>query len=572
MAMGRNDTMTGPRQILARLAAMGVSEWVVATGARNLPLVRELMAAGDACLWHGFEERSCGFFALGRIQGGAGPVAVVTTSGTAVAELLPAVIEAFYEGLPLVVVSADRPPEFRGSGAPQAIEQAGLLAGHCGWTADLWEDGRAVSGGGPFAWPESLPWNRPAHLNVCLGEPQAAAPERWRLGDWQPGAGVPTAQGGRGDALEVDDEGDGELEREVGRFLGSDRPTLALVAGLDRDDERRAVSGWLERIGLPAIWERSSGWGRQGWRDRSGGGLVQVAGGPGHERWLQQVEAGQVLRLGAVPSWRWWRDLEDRSGVDVLSLSRSGHRGLGRREGCRGRPVDLARLARWRRRPGVCPVQLPDDPWRDRLGSAWGQFPASEPGLLAALDRAMGDGAVMFVGNSLPIREWNLVAGDEGRGRSCHAARGANGIDGQLSQGLGVGARASESWVVVGDLTALYDLSAPFWLEQLRPPGRARRCRLVVVNNGGGRIFSRLPAFAGLGEAQRRVTENRHSARFADWAAMWGLAHVRVSDPAGLAPDRVRAWPDEVVVELVPDEDQTRAFWDWWQAEAGAAR
>jgi 2-succinyl-5-enolpyruvyl-6-hydroxy-3-cyclohexene-1-carboxylate synthase len=217
-------------------------------------------------------------------------------------------------------------------------------------------------------------------------------------------------------------------------------------------------------------------------------------------------------------------------------------------------------------------VQLPDDPWRDRLGSAWGQFPASEPGLLAALDRAMGDGAVVFVGNSLPIREWNLVAGGAGRGRSCHAARGANGIDGQLSQGLGVGAWASESWVVVGDLTALYDLSAPFWLEQLRHPGHERRCRLVVVNNGGGRIFSRLPAFAGLGEAQRRVTENRHSARFADWAAMWGLAHVRVSDQAGLAPDRVRAWPDEVVVELVPDEDQTRAFWDWWQAEAGAAR
>jgi 2-succinyl-5-enolpyruvyl-6-hydroxy-3-cyclohexene-1-carboxylate synthase len=111
------------QQTLQTLADLGVREVCVAAGARNAPLVAALLNSRGVKIWNFFEERSAAFFALGRIMADRQPVAVVTTSGTAAAELLPATIEAHYQGLPLVLVTADRPKSYRGSGAPQAIEQ-----------------------------------------------------------------------------------------------------------------------------------------------------------------------------------------------------------------------------------------------------------------------------------------------------------------------------------------------------------------------------------------------------------------------------------------------------------------
>jgi len=109
------------------------------------------------------EERCAGFFALGRIMMERRPVAVVTTSGTAAAELLPAMIEAYYQALPLIAITADRPSSYRGSGAPQAIEQVGLFGVYAGRTLDM-EAGREV------VWPTMLA-NKPLHVNICFDEP-----------------------------------------------------------------------------------------------------------------------------------------------------------------------------------------------------------------------------------------------------------------------------------------------------------------------------------------------------------------------------------------------------------------
>lgn len=532
--------MNDVRLLLSSLAKAGVREWVVATGARNLALVRELVNASGARIWHGFEERSCGFFALGRIQGGAGPVAVVTTSGTAAAELLPAVIEAHYQGLPLVVVTADRPQRFRGSGAPQAIEQAGLFEPYCGYSVDLADDGAM---GWPL--PTRIPWNQPSQVNVCLEEPSApdGPDEAWDL---------PLCDG-KG---QVGPESGGE-ERMVEDFLRTDRPTLALVAGLNSDQEREAVASWLRRVQLPALWECTAGWGDPEYAPdpvRS-----PPPGRPGQEALLKQVSVGQVLRIGSVPSWRWWRDLEKRPEVGVLSISRSGHRGLGRTEGCRGLAVDLASLGAW---GGECPARpsgIPAMAFASHLEDLADRFPRSEPALLAALNRVIEPQALVFIGNSLPIREWNLVSAGMPP-RRCYAARGANGIDGQISHGLGVGGHGDEIWIVVGDLTALYDLSAPYWIAQLQRLRPGLRIRIVVVNNGGGRIFSRLPAFAGLSEEQRVVTENRHETQFEGWSRMWGLDHLVVTGAEGIHAGFPDALSGRVVVELRPDEEQTRLF------------
>ncbi len=131
-------------------------------GARNAPFVAALDGDPRFQVHSFFEERSAGFFALGRILDAGAPAAVITTSGTAAAELLPACIEAEYQGLPLIMVTADRPRRYRGTGAPQTIVQPGLYSCYVGYEAD-------IEGAWGGAIPEGV--SRPVHLNVCFDEP-----------------------------------------------------------------------------------------------------------------------------------------------------------------------------------------------------------------------------------------------------------------------------------------------------------------------------------------------------------------------------------------------------------------
>lgn len=140
------------RRLIDAVRASGANEFCVCAGSRNSPLLA-VLGASDARLFSFVDERSAAFFAVGRMKLHGNPVAVVTTSGTAAAELLPAAIEAFYSGLPLILVTADRPARFRGTGAPQSIEQIGLFGVYAETSLDGWT--RA----------------RPLHLNVEFDEP-----------------------------------------------------------------------------------------------------------------------------------------------------------------------------------------------------------------------------------------------------------------------------------------------------------------------------------------------------------------------------------------------------------------
>src|ERR1051325_11460685 len=120
------------RRTIAAARAAGVADFCVWGGSRNAPLLAVLSVTPDVRLWSFVDERAAAFFALGRAKLLGTAAAVVTTSGTAVAELLPAVIEAYYSGTPLIVITADRPARYRGSGAPQCIEQEGIFGPYAG--------------------------------------------------------------------------------------------------------------------------------------------------------------------------------------------------------------------------------------------------------------------------------------------------------------------------------------------------------------------------------------------------------------------------------------------------------
>lgn len=506
-------------EVVERLLALGVRTFCLCPGGRNAPLVEvlERLDAAAADVLDFFEERSAAFFALGRSRRDRRPVAVVTTSGTACAELLPAMVEAYYAGVPLVALTADRPRSYRGTGAPQAIEQAELFGVYARQRADLERPGTD--------WQVSLS-DGPTHINVSFDEPL--------LGGWE----TTEIRVPKGSSSGVCRTG----VRPVGPVPLVDRPEgtrpLVLLGALPRDDDRAAALEFCQRLGAPVLAECSS-------RLKPYlGNLLLTAGEAAAQRGFQQQRFDSVIRLGDIPSFRLWRDLESAWRVPVLSVSRRPWRGL--THGTHRRLEESEALC------SVLPA-MPPFPAGEReslvnfdrdvaalTDRLLAQFPDSEPALVRRLSRDVPDRSFVYLGNSQPIREWNQFAEFEDRGLVYGENRGANGIDGQLSTFLGEAADDRENWAIVGDLTALYDLSSPWALRYI-----GGCVRLVVVNNLGGRIFERMfanPRF-----------QNRHEMTFRAFADLWRLEYCE-SLP-------VRPGSRSLVVELRPDDSQTQNFW-----------
>jgi 2-succinyl-5-enolpyruvyl-6-hydroxy-3-cyclohexene-1-carboxylate synthase len=506
------------RRLIAELRAYGVEELCVCAGSRNSPLLY-VLGQSDLRLYSFFDERSAAFFALGRIKLTAKPVAVVTTSGTAVAELLAATIEAYYSALPLILITADRPARFRGTGAPQSIEQVGIF--------------------GPYAETELETWSgtKPLHINVEFDEPlidESPSPSvsLCLCGECQHAMhhkAPPLARGHEQsfDARSYspqrhrDTEGDGAVNLPHGA-----RPLVILGAlpATHRPDVKR----FAQALNAPVYAEALSGL-------REDPDLPLITSG---ERMLPRGNFDSVVRIGNVPTLRYWRDLET-SDVPIVHYTDLPFAGMTRGE---VRPVDALPEC-------VEPVATDaaffaeDRAMAARVEALLDAEPHSELAMFRALSRGLPDGTRIYLGNSLPIREWDLAATRDRR-FEYEANRGANGIDGQLSTFFGQCDPARENVCIVGDLTALYDLNAPWIVRQLDPN---LRWRIVVINNGGGRIFSRVGSLRNVDRAMReRIIENVHGVRFHSWAAMWNIQ------------DRI--------TELLPDEEASRRVWERYDA------
>src|SRR6266852_746330 len=246
-----------------------------------------------------------------------------------------------------------------------------------------------------------------------------------------------------------------------------------------------------------------------------------------NERMLARGNFDCVIRIGNVPTLRFWRDL-DAMPAHVQHYSDLPFAGLTRGE---VRPIEELTVGRAEARPTF----LDEDRKKaQELAGILDAEPQSELAMVRALSQRIPPGARIYLGNSLPIREWDLVATREPRGFTIEANRGANGIDGQLSTFFGQCDPQRANVAVVGDLTAMYDLNAPWIVPQL---DATTRFRIFVINNGGGRIFDRVSALRKVApEVRERLIENAHEIRFEHWAKMWKLAY---SQRGAAAPSAV---------------------------------
>ncbi|MDN4171745.1 2-succinyl-5-enolpyruvyl-6-hydroxy-3-cyclohexene-1-carboxylic-acid synthase [Nocardioides sp. SOB77] len=436
------------RSVVTALVEAGVTEVVLSPGSRNAPLSFAVHAAAEAGLLRlhtRIDERTAAFLALGLTKVGA-RAAVLCTSGTAVANLHPAVLEAAHTGLPLVVLTADRPARLRGTGANQTTDQVGVF-GRLVATRDLPTDALDLATAGP------------THLNVQLDEPLVPA-DRW----------VPPAIAPRPEPAQP-------VTAEEVLPLG---PRTVVVAGDDAGPPARVLA---ERAGWPLLAEPTSG-------SRTGENALRCY------RLLLDTDLGRsverVVVVGHPTLSRPVTRLLSREDVEVVAVPARGAWSE------RPFPVDRHVL-----RPVVEGAEDGTwlDAWREADRSVARQLDrllATEPGLTphevaAAVSRGVPPGGLLYVGASSPIRDLDLVVAryEVGDRRKVVANRGLAGIDGTISSAIGAALgrpHGTRNLALMGDVTFLHDSTGLV----LGPREERPDLTLVVVNDDGGAIFSML--------------------------------------------------------------------------------
>jgi 2-succinyl-5-enolpyruvyl-6-hydroxy-3-cyclohexene-1-carboxylate synthase len=536
-----NPSTALARVLVDELVRAGVREAVLSPGSRSAPLAMALHAAdadGRLRLHVRVDERSAGFLALGLAKGSHRPVPVVTTSGTAVVNLHPAVLEARHAGVPIVVLSADRPAELRGTGANQTTDQVKVFGSAVVAFAEIPAPDVVLAGSA--AWrtilsrllAAAMREPGPAHLDVAFRDPL-----------------LPDSRAG-GLPVELHGRPGGRPWTQVQRSVSATPVELALgprtvvVAGDDAGPPARQLA---EQAGWPLLAEASSG-----------------------------------ARTGAAPIAA-YRLLLDLLGPQVQRVVTFGHPTLSRPVSTLLARTDIEHVVVTQRPDWVdaglqaarvlpaATVPGTDEPawaeaWQDadrRVAAVLDDLMGAEPlgGLHVAreVSACVPPGGLLFVGASQPARDLDLVATAHrvGERRMVMANRGLAGIDGAVSTavGLALARRPTRSLALMGDLTFLHDRNG-----LLIGPGEPRPdLTLVVVNDDGGAIFSMLEQGGEAhAEAFERVFGTPTGADLAATCRSTGVPHRRVDDLSSLQQALATPSAGVEVLEVQADRDGRR--------------
>ncbi|CAK6692596.1 2-succinyl-5-enolpyruvyl-6-hydroxy-3-cyclohexene-1-carboxylate synthase [Cyanobium usitatum str. Tous] len=504
--------------LLKALMEQGLSQAVLCPGSRSgaLALALGVLEPHGLALYTAIDERSAAFFALGLARATGKAVAVVTTSGTAVANLLPAAVEADYGAIPLLLISADRPSRLKGCGANQTVNQESFLAASVRWFGQGDGTGLAAMTDAAIAALARQAWSAtrppglapgPVHLNLPFAEPLHAGGPALLEATAHASLDITPPPWGE---LSLRTPGSGIQARPFSPAPDPDQPGV-VVAG----PWRGLPQNWPGYVEALVRWQRRTGWpvladGLSGLR-----GLAELDLISSYDLLLEapepELRSAQVLRLGPLPaSRRLQRWLADQDALQWL-VSEGEPRcldplgGGGHGSGCQQSAAGLAGWsaslppafwaggpsgealqfgARWRQREQH--LQL----WLDQqLANADGaENGVSELCLARQLGLLLPAGLPLVLANSSPVRDWESFANPAAPWRPVYGFRGASGIDGTLSIACGVAEAHGQAVLLTGDLALLHDSHGWLWQRQLKG-----RLTVILINNGGGGIFEQLP-------------------------------------------------------------------------------
>jgi len=529
--------------LVDELLRAGMTDAVLAPGSRSAPLALALESAdraGRVRLHVRIDERSASFLALGLAKRSGRPVAVVCTSGTAAANFHPAVVEASETGVPLLLLTADRPPELRGTGANQTIDQVKLYGSAVRWTCEV---GAPEERPGMVAYWRSMadrayaaslgPDPGPVHLNVAFREPLIPAGDGpWcepldsgEIGPWtrvragMPGSTLRVPPTRRG-VLVVGD-GAANVKRYVAAASMAGWPVLSEPIGNGRYGDN-AMSSYHFLLGVPEFVER--------YRPE----VVVTLGKPGLSKPLLALLRRAREHIVVSPTLARWPDpvrsatqVAQEVEIPVLSGDDDGWLKA-------WKAADLAASA------AVDAVLDESDE-------------VTEPRLARDLAASVPGGSLLFASASMPVRDLDQTMRPR-RGLQVAANRGASGIDGLVSTAMGMAlAHSGRSYALLGDLAFLHDQNGLL----VGPSEPVPDLALVVVNNDGGGIFSLLPQ-ASLRGPFERVFGTSHQVELAHVAAAHGIPYKRLEKASGLS--RAVAGEGLRIVEACTDRELNAAL------------
>jgi len=521
------------------LARAGVREVCVCPGSRSTPLAIALARHPGIKLWMHLDERSASFFALGMAKYSRRPVGLLCTSGSAAANFMPAIVEAHYSRVPLLVMTADRPHELRDTGAPQTIDQLRLYGVHAKWFVEM-----AL----PEASPQALRYARtiaaraaaqaaavpagPVHLNFPFrepfipGHPDDLEPIREPSGS-QPHIAVD---------LGVLSPSDDAVDAVAAELHQSSRGLIVCGPNTD-EDYAAAVSKLGAHLGFPILADPLSQV-RCGPHDRqmvidSYDAFLRV------EDFTRRFAPEVVLRFGALPTSKpLVRYLEAQPGacrqIFVDSTGGWNDTGLLAARVLRADPtIVCARVlaALKHRRPPPQSAQWSES-WRRISARARGAIAHHlgrleipfEGKVFAELAALIPQDSLLFAGNSMPVRDLDTFFPGSDSAIRFMANRGANGIDGVVSSALGAGAGAGRPLILaIGDLSFYHDLNGLLAAKLYR-----LQATIVLLNNNGGGIFSFLPQ-AAHPEHFEQLFGTPHGLDFSRFAAAYDAAFTRIT-------------------------------------------
>jgi len=523
--MPGTDTYLGLRAFVDELVRCGLRDACTSPGSRSTPLALTLAREPRLRATSHIDERCAAFFALGLAKATGLPAVLACTSGTAAANYAPAVIEAYEARVPLLILTADRPPELRELGAGQTIDQVKLFGGAAKWFVEV--DDHPASAA-RVRWLRQLACRAfytaldgrpgPVHLNFSLREP--LVPD----GDLPETEIVPGRAGGRPwvtrpPALQAPSPRllDGLLEEL------RERRTIVVAGRAERDPHLgAAIAAFAERAGAPLLAEPLSG------ARRGAAAIAHYDAFLRDPDWPHAPEL--ILRVGDLPTskpLRTWLAASDALQVALGPDWQDPAQVVGTISPADPRATLQALTDRLPRPKGdwLQTWRAADRAAERAIARTVGPTGLTEPRIAAELGTLLPPEATLVVASSMPIRDVETFFGVRETPFRVLANRGANGIDGTVSTAFGVAAAGHGPTVLtIGDVALAHDVGGLLAASRL-----GLKLVIVLIDNDGGGIFHFLPV-SGEGDAFVEHVATPHGLDFAHAAALYGCGYERVAD------------------------------------------
>jgi 2-succinyl-5-enolpyruvyl-6-hydroxy-3-cyclohexene-1-carboxylate synthase len=525
--------------MVEELIRNGCNYFCLAPGSRCTPLTVAVADHPEAVTTIHYDERGLAFHALGYARASGKPAVVITTSGTAVANLMPAVVEASMERIPMLLLTADRPPELRDCGANQTIDQIKIFGTYARWFVDLACPETSISprmvlstidqAAYRCCWPEA----GPVHLNCMFREPLAPEPESHptrshRMDEYVAATDkwfdsksplteyIPPNRTMRRSVL----------QKLTDVIMGTQRG-LVILGGLQSEAERRAVSACLEVLRWPVCADATSSF-RMGDNTGTAVGYYDIL--LRDNNFARTYRPETILHIGGrFVSKQLAQFLTQTHPAHYILVTNHAHRQDPGHEITLRIETDITSLCR----ELAAALTSPENrswlaAWQDKGEEARqvmvkfiaSEEKLSEPAVAFLLSRHIPADHGLFLGSSMPVRDMDLFADPRGNAVPVGANRGASGIDGTIASacGFAMGLRKTVT-LLMGDLAFLHDINSLAFLHQGKYP-----VIIVVINNNGGGIFSLLP-IARFERYLEPYFVTPHGLSFEHVARMFGLSY-----------------------------------------------